>query len=86
MVRRQYDEIARLEPVLRFAYGYRDIITADNARLNTMTHDSGRWVLDLSAAGLWSHLNYWGYRQTAVGTMRFKQAASGDRFAIHRRR
>ena len=48
------------ESVLRFAYGYRDIITADNARLNTMTHDSGRWVLDLSAAGLWSHLNHWG--------------------------
>jgi hypothetical protein len=40
------------ESVLRFAYGYRDIITADNARLNTMLPDSGGWVLDLSAAGL----------------------------------
>jgi hypothetical protein len=48
------------ESVLRFAYGYRDIITADNARLNTMLPDAGRWTLDLSAAGLWSHLNHWG--------------------------
>jgi hypothetical protein len=48
------------ESVLRFAYGYRDIIIADNARLNTMLPVSGRWTLDLSASGLWSHLNYWG--------------------------
>jgi hypothetical protein len=48
------------ECVLRFAYGYRGIITADNARLNTMPADAGRWVLDLSASGLWSHLNHWG--------------------------
>jgi hypothetical protein len=48
------------ESVLRFAYGYRDIITADNASLNTMLPDAGRWALDLSAAGMWSHLNHWG--------------------------
>jgi hypothetical protein len=48
------------ESVLRFAYGYRDIITADNANLNTVLPDSGRWMLDLSAAGFWSHLNHWG--------------------------
>lgn len=48
------------ESILRFAYGYRDIIAADNARLNTMLPDAGRWALDLSAAGLWSHLNHWG--------------------------
>jgi len=48
------------ESVLRFAYGYRDIITADNANINTVLPDSGRWTLDLSAAGFWSHLNYWG--------------------------
>jgi hypothetical protein len=48
------------ESVLRFAYGYRDIITADNANLNTVLPDHGRWTLDLSAAGLWSHLNHWG--------------------------
>ena len=49
--------------VLRFARGYRDLIIADNARLSTMTHDQGRWVLDLSASALWSHLNYWGRRR-----------------------
>jgi hypothetical protein len=48
------------ESVLRFAYGYRDIITADNTRLNTVLPDAGRWTLDLSASGLWSHLNHWG--------------------------
>ena len=48
------------ESVLRFAYGYRDIITQDNAQLNTMLSDAGRWALDLSATGLWSHLNHWG--------------------------
>ncbi len=46
--------------MLRFAYGYRDIIIADNANINSMTADSGRWVLDLSASALWSHLNHWG--------------------------
>jgi hypothetical protein len=48
------------ESVLRFAYGYRDLITADNANINSMLPDAGRWVLDLSASALWSHLNYWG--------------------------
>ena len=47
------------ETILRFAYGYRDIITADNAKLNTLP-DGGRWTLDLSSSGLWSHLNHWG--------------------------
>ena len=48
------------ESVLRFAYGYRDIITADNATISTALPDAGRWTLDLSAAGFWSHLNHWG--------------------------
>jgi Protein of unknown function (DUF3800) len=48
------------ESVLRFAYGYRDIIIADNAELGTQLPDSGRWTLDLSATSLWSHLNRWG--------------------------
>jgi hypothetical protein len=48
------------ESVLRFAYGYRDIIIADNANLNHVLPDHGRWTLDLSASGLWSHLNHWG--------------------------
>jgi len=48
------------ESILRFAYGYRDIIIADNARLDTELPDGGRWTLDLSSSGLWSHLNHWG--------------------------
>ncbi|MEE4212081.1 MAG: DUF3800 domain-containing protein [Parvularcula sp.] len=49
-----------LKLVLRFANGYRDIIVADNARLRTTTPDEGKYVLDVSAAGLWSLLNHWG--------------------------
>jgi len=49
-----------LKLVLRFANGYRDIILADNARLRTTTPDEGKYVLDVSAAGLWSLLNHWG--------------------------
>jgi hypothetical protein len=48
------------ETILRFAYGYRDIIIADNAQLDTELPDQGRWTLDLSTSGLWSHLNFWG--------------------------
>jgi hypothetical protein len=56
------DEAAEhpFESVLRFAYGYRDIIIADNANLDRVLPDRGRWTLDLSASGLWSHLNHWG--------------------------
>jgi Protein of unknown function (DUF3800) len=50
------------ELVLRFARGYRHIIVADNACIDVLLPDQGRWVLDLSASGLWSHLNYWGRR------------------------
>ena len=50
------------ESVLRFAYGYRDIIIADNARLGTTLPEGARWTLDLSTSALWSHLNHWGAR------------------------
>jgi hypothetical protein len=40
------------ESVLGFAYGYRDIIIADNAIINSMTADSGQWLLDLLASAL----------------------------------
>jgi len=53
------------ESILRFAYGYRDIIIADNARMGRELPDGGRWTLDLSTAALWSHLNHWG----ATGTL-----------------
>lgn len=48
------------EPVRRFAYGYREIIVADNARLRRELPEAGRWTLDLSTSALWSHLNHWG--------------------------
>jgi hypothetical protein len=48
------------ESVLRFAYGYRDIIIADNAKLEEHLPERAAWTLDLSATSLWSHLNRWG--------------------------
>jgi hypothetical protein len=48
------------EMILRFAHGYRDVILADNSRLDRTLPDGGRWILDLSASALWSHLNHWG--------------------------
>jgi hypothetical protein len=51
------------ELVLRFARGYRDVIVADNARLNMVLPDTGRWTLDLSTSAMWSHLNHWGGKQ-----------------------
>ena len=48
------------EHVLRFAYGFRDTIIADNADLDKTLPESGRWTLDLSTSALWSHLNHWG--------------------------
>jgi hypothetical protein len=48
------------ESVLRFAYGFRDIIIADNADLDKTLPEAGRWTLDLSTSALWSHLNHWG--------------------------
>ena len=48
------------ESIVRFAYGYRDIIIADNARLDKELPEGGRWTLDLSTSALWSHLNHWG--------------------------
>lgn len=48
------------ESILRFAYGFRDIIIADNADLDKTLPENGRWTLDLSTSALWSHLNHWG--------------------------
>ena len=48
------------ELVLRFAHGYKPEIARDNTNLPKETVDGGKWVLDLSASALWSHLNHWG--------------------------
>jgi len=39
---------------------YRDIIVADNSRLESRSMDGGKWILDLATSSLWSHLNHWG--------------------------
>src|SRR5438105_5515873 len=31
-----------------------------DGKLGTELPDGGRWTLDLSTSGLWSHLNHWG--------------------------
>lgn len=49
-----------LKLLFRLVNGYRDIIITDNARLRTTTPDEGKYVLDVSGAGLWSLLNHWG--------------------------
>lgn len=43
-----------------FATGFRYVIAADNASVVDCMADGGRWMLDLSASSLWSHLNHWG--------------------------
>ncbi|WOS64264.1 DUF3800 domain-containing protein [Sinorhizobium fredii] len=48
------------ELIQRFATGYKDVIARDNANIEHHTSDKGTWTLDLSASGLWSHLNHWG--------------------------
>lgn len=52
--------------VLIFAKGYRQKIIEDNSGLRTVLPDGGRWTLDLSASGLWSHLNFWGRKGKAL--------------------
>ena len=48
------------ELIRRFATGYKEVIAQDNANIEHLTPDKGTWTLDLSASGLWSHLNHWG--------------------------
>jgi hypothetical protein len=55
------------ELILRFARGYREIIVADNSQIGAELPDAGRWVLDLSASALWSHLNHWGRSGQPLG-------------------
>lgn len=50
------------ELIQRFATGFKKLIATDVANIKNHTTDKGTWTLDLSASGLWSHLNYWGQR------------------------
>jgi hypothetical protein len=68
------------ESILRFAYGYRDIITSDNARLNTMLPDGGRWGTRSVRSGIVEPPQPLGpQREAAFGAMRLKQAAVRSR-------
>ncbi len=57
----------QFELILRFARGYREIIVANNSQIGAELPDAGRWVLDLSACALWSHLNHWGRTGQPLG-------------------
>src|ERR1700730_1159530 len=57
-----YSADDQFELILRFARGYRDVILADNSQIAVEIPEAGRWVLDISATALWSHLNHWGKR------------------------
>jgi hypothetical protein len=48
------------ELIRRFATGHKEAIAKGNASIEQLTSDKGVWTLDLSASGLWSHLNHWG--------------------------
>lgn len=48
------------ELIRRFATGHRKLIEQEIREIVEFTDDKGLWTLDLSASGLWSHLNHWG--------------------------
>jgi hypothetical protein len=48
------------DSIMRFSAANRAAIIKDNADLSRVLPASAKWVLDLSASGLWSHLIHWG--------------------------
>jgi hypothetical protein len=54
------------ELILKFASGYKELIKTDNANLPQVLDDKGKWVLDLNASALWSHLNHWGRKNAPL--------------------
>ena len=57
------------ELIQRFATGHKKAISKDIADLKKHTSDNGTWTLDLSASGLWSHLNHWGQREEPLSVI-----------------
>ncbi|MGO7967133.1 DUF3800 domain-containing protein [Rhizobium ruizarguesonis] len=57
------------ELIQRFATGHREVIARDNANIEHHTSDKGTWTLDLSASGLWSHLNHWGKQKKPLNVI-----------------
>lgn len=52
-----------------FAAGHKEMIANDNASIERLTSDKGNWTLDLSASGLWSHLNHWGKTEQPLAVL-----------------
>jgi hypothetical protein len=48
------------ELIRRFATAHRKTIAKEVLEVQEHASDNGTWTLDLSASGLWSHLNHWG--------------------------
>lgn len=55
--------------IRRFATSHRETIASDNATIKHLTPDKGTWTLDLSASGLWSHLNHWGKQKEPLSVI-----------------
>lgn len=60
------DQPHPFELIQRFATGHKERITKDIAEIEMHTGDKGTWTLDLSASGLWSHLNHWGQHKEPI--------------------
>lgn len=57
------------ELVRRFATAHRKAIAKEVREVQHYTVDKGTWTLDLSASGLWSHLNHWGQNKEPLAVL-----------------
>lgn len=57
------------EFIRRFATAHRTTIAKEVLEVQHHTSDKGTWTLDLSASGLWSHLNYWGQHKEPLAVV-----------------
>ena len=46
--------------IARFATANKNLLRHDMSELESELAEGGKWVLDLNASALWSHLNHWG--------------------------
>lgn len=57
------------ELIIRFATAHRKTIAKEVREVQHHTIDKGTWILDLSASGLWSHLNHWGQHKEPLAVV-----------------
>jgi len=55
--------------ILAFSNGYRHRIIPDNKNIQNHTTDGGKWLLDLSVSGLWSHMSHWSKNSGALNIL-----------------